>query len=137
MKKYKKCSLEVLYGIILKVSKRLLWCWETVCYSFFIVYLIRYIFFKINDEFIALLVCPTAILMLSFGKSIYSGKMLWKNYKWYQYAIPFVVLAGESVYGLLSNMFIFELAVGILITYILILLISISEKHIKRGSYNE
>lgn len=77
--------------------------------------------------------CPTVVLMLIFGKSIYSGRMSWKNYKWYQYIIPFVVLAGELVYGLLSNMFVFELAIGILITYILIFLISISEKHRHSG----
>lgn len=133
MQKYKKHSLEILYGVILKITKILLWCWETVCYSLLTVYLIRYIFFKVNDEFIALLVCPTVVLMLTFGKSIYSGRMSWKNYKWYQYIIPFVVLAGELVYGLLSNMFVFELAIGILITYILIFLISISEKHRHSG----
>lgn len=110
------------------VTKRILWCWETICYSLLVAYLVRLLFEGVNDAFIGLLCSPTAIFMVLFAKDIYSDKIKWEKIKLYEWILPIVGFTLGAIYGLLKEFYVFPLALGMLITIALFMLVAFKGK---------
>ena len=122
MKKFKRFSIE----------KRILWCWETICYSLFAEYVLNMIFkFNPNDDTWIIPFCaPTSVLMMFFGEYIYEDKIKWKDFKTHQIILPIVVFLMCGVYFWIKyKRDLFLLSIGMFFTWILIGILAVKYKN--------
>lgn len=122
MKKFERFSIE----------KRILWCWETICYSLFAEYVLNMIFkFNPNDDTWIIPFCaPTSVLMMLFGEYIYEDKIKWKDFKTHQIILPIVVFWMCGVYFWIKyKRDLFLLSIGMLFTWILIGILAVKYKN--------
>lgn len=114
------------YNKKIGAAKRILWCWETICYGLFIGYILRLFLTNRNDLWVLLLCAPTSMYMLIFGEYIYSDKIKWKNFKWYEWILPLIIFICLGFYGAIKNYAVFITIIGILITYVLTIFVAVT-----------
>lgn len=115
----------------LGLPKRILWIWETICYSCLVGCVIKLISVGVKDEWIALLCSPTAIFMLCFGEFIYSDKIKWEKYNTHEWVVPLVILIGLGIHEFFKKSLLWILVFGVLITYILLIIVAFTTKNKK------
>lgn len=114
------------------IPKKILWIWETICYSLIAGYIIKLILTGVYDDEIICLCAPTALFMLTFGECIYKDKVKWKKYKTHEWLIPLIACIIYAIYGLITNFYIFILSLGALITYGLVILVAKTQKEVQK-----
>ena len=117
------------------LPKRMFWIWSNICYGLFVGYILNMILNqtmgqeKLGEE-LCFLSVPTMFFEILFKEAIYEDKINWKSYanKRHQRLIPILILVVGIWYGVFkSNSNIVSLAAGFLITYIITLIIAVSE----------
>lgn len=108
--------------------KRLLWCWETICYGCFFGVLLKLILVGEMDNWMVFLCSPTAIFMLTFGENIYNDKIKWENFKIAKLIGICLWFFCFAIYGIIRlNITVLSLALGVVITSVVFTFIAISE----------
>lgn len=121
----------------LGTSQRLLWIWETICYSLIFAYVLQLVFcINMNISKLVIHLCsPTALTMLLFGELIYKNEVKWSKFKPHEVILPLVIFIVVGVYGIVtkSNVSLF-FAVGAIIIHIFLIIVGLCQEFKKNRS---
>lgn len=116
------------------IPKRLLWIWETICCGLAVGYMLKIIFYEVSavDDRVAIFCAPTVLFMVTLGDAVYTDKIKWSKIQPHQWILPLLIFMGYGVYGLFKSWFVFSMAAGIFITYVLVIIIALSSRISKK-----